>query len=108
MMKAAGSYKMAALGWIQERPGVWKCYLVRIDKNRRPQVDQIIWVDGEMPFCTGCLGQELTITQIDNPMAFHCQECGAVSLYDSNDFPEDELDPLDEDEDEDDHFSPGF
>jgi len=102
-MVQQGSYVTAALGWVQERPGEWKRYLIRVGRDRKPIVTPLIWVDPECPVCIGCLSQRVDL-EGGPPYYLRCFDCNALSEVDADDV----LDDDDDDEEGEDEYGSDF
>jgi hypothetical protein len=83
--KAPGTYLTVAMGWVQDRPGLWTRYLIRVDRRTPddPQISRLTWVDAGALFCPACLSQDLDAVQMDvSPVDMRCRDCHARSAHD--------------------------
>jgi hypothetical protein len=101
MLKHAAAYQTAAMGWVQEHPGRWTSYLVRVDRRTKvPTVTQVIWVHPDAPVCCGCLSQVVDLDMASDPMEIICLDpaCGARTQLDLDD--PDDVEPADDEADD--------
>jgi hypothetical protein len=73
------AYQVVGFGWLQETPGEFQRFLVRLCGGcQHVDVSKLIWIDLEYDFCPSCLSQNVEAMAL-TPAWNRCLDCGVQS-----------------------------